>query len=172
MTDQTMATLLEADGKTGLRFVRTLAHPPEKVWRAITESEHLRHWLPCDIVGERATGATVELPFWSEHVEAYDIEEPTLTGEIRVWDPPHVFEWTWDTDHLRWELTPDGDGTVLTFTTWFGEPDRAGVANAGAGYHVCLDQLAELLDTGSVARPLVTVEVGPVEAQYREAILD
>ncbi len=121
MTDPTMATLLEADGRVGLRFVRHLAHPPEKVWRAITESEHLQHWMPCDIVGERRAGATVELPFWPAHVEAYDIEDPILAGEIRVWDPPSVFEWTWASDLLRWELVPDGDGTVLTLTTWFGD---------------------------------------------------
>jgi len=168
MTDPTMATLLEADGRVGLRFVRHLAHAPEKVWRALTDSEHLQHWMPCDIVGERRAGATVELPFWPEHVEAYDIEDPVLAGEIRVWDPPNVFEWTWDSDLLRWELVPDGDGTVLTFTTWFGEPDRAGAANAGAGYHVCLDHLVELLDTGTVAQPLVSTPVAPWEERYRE----
>ena len=78
MTDPTMATLLEADGQVGLRYVRRLAHPPEKVWRALTESEHLRHWLPCDIVGERRAGAPIELPFWPEHVESYGIEDPVL----------------------------------------------------------------------------------------------
>lgn len=89
MTDPAMATLLEADGRVALRFVRRFAHPPEKVWRAITESEHLQHWLPCDIVGERAEGAGVELPFWPAHVEAYGLDmTPSLSGEIQVWQPP------------------------------------------------------------------------------------
>ena len=33
------------DGRWRLRFTRTLEHPPEKVWRAITEPEHLAHWF-------------------------------------------------------------------------------------------------------------------------------
>ena len=40
-----------------LRYVRLLRHSPEKVWAAITRSEHLAHWLPCDILGERRAGA-------------------------------------------------------------------------------------------------------------------
>lgn len=57
-----------------------------------------------------------------DDLEAYGLDmTPSLSGEIRDWDPPKVFEWAWDTDLLRWELVPDGDGTVLTFTTWLGE---------------------------------------------------
>ena len=33
------------DGRWRLRFTRALAHPPEKVWRAITEPEHLASWF-------------------------------------------------------------------------------------------------------------------------------
>jgi hypothetical protein len=41
------------------------------------------------------------------------------------------------------------DGTVLTLTTWPGrEIDTP--RDAAAGYHVCLDQLNELLGTGTV----------------------
>ena len=170
MTDPAMATLLEADGQVGLRFVRHLGHPPEKVWRAITESEHLQHWLPCDIVGERAAGTKVELPFWPEHVEAYGIEStPSLQGEIKVWDPPKTFEWMWDTDRLRWELEPDGVGTTLTFTTWLTDMGHEPWKQA-AGYHVCLDQLAELLDTGSVEHPLVDVATDEWMQTYQTAL--
>ena len=49
-----------------LDYERELAHPPEKAWRAITESEHLRQWFPVDIIGERATGASLRLTFWPE----------------------------------------------------------------------------------------------------------
>jgi uncharacterized protein YndB with AHSA1/START domain len=169
MTDPEMATLLEADGGVALRFVRHLAHPAEKVWRAITESEHLSHWFPADIVGERVSGAAIELRFWPEHIEAYDIEDPSLPGEILVWDPPRRFEWRWDTDVLRFDLAESEGGTTLTFTTWLGDnghPDR----QQAAGYHVCFDQLAELLDTGTVARRLVDVEVEPVQQRYAEML--
>ena len=40
-----------------LTFTRRLAHPREKVWRAVTEPEHLAAWYPQEIVGERRAGA-------------------------------------------------------------------------------------------------------------------
>ena len=40
-----------SDGRWRLRFTRALAHPPEKVWRAITEPEHLAQWFPTTIEG-------------------------------------------------------------------------------------------------------------------------
>lgn len=163
--NQAMGEVLRSDGRWGLRYERRLTHRPEKVWRALTESAHLRHWLPCDIVGERREGAPLELPFWPAQVAKYGIEEPALHGEIRTWDPPRRFVWTWDGDLLDWELTGAGDGTLLTFTTWFGEDDAATAAGAGAGYHVCLDHLAELLDTGAVA-PLVDADVAVWKSRY------
>ena len=172
MTDAAMATVLEADGQVALRFVRHLGHPPEKVWRAITESEHLRHWFPCDIVGPREAGANVELPFWPAQVEAYDLQEqPSLDGEIVVWQPFEVFEWMWSTDRLRFELAPDGGGTTLTFTTWLGEFGH-GVEKTAAGYHVCFDELAELLDTGTVSTPLAEASVAELEQRYAEALAE
>lgn len=82
--------------------------------------------------------------------------------------PPSVFEWTWATDILRWELADADGGTRLRFTTWLG-PDDAGAANTAAGYHVCLDHLETLLDTGTTG-PLVDADVGPWETRYAEAI--
>ena len=38
----TAGTLEDLGGRWRLRFTRELAHPQEKVWRAITEPEHLQ----------------------------------------------------------------------------------------------------------------------------------
>ncbi len=169
-----LGEVVREGGRVGLRYERRLGHSPETVWRALTESDQLRHWLPCDIVGERRAGASLVLPFWPVHVERYDIpaNQVSLTGEIRVWDPPRVFEWTWDTDVLRWELSPEGEGTLLVFTTVIGESHKHDYlpAQTAAGYHVCLDQLMELLDTGSVRTPLVDVPIAALEADYAEVV--
>ena len=170
MTEHTQAptarlgqVLREAD-RVALRYERLLPHPPEKVWRAITESENLRHWFPADIVGERRAGARVSMPFWPESVEqapaemaaaGIDPDDPTLPGEIRSWSPPRLFELIWGDsdgthDVLRFELQPESDSTRLVFTTWLGEPGPAGHAGTGAGYHLCLDKLEVLLDPGFV----------------------
>ena len=70
-----------------------------------------------------------------------------MTGRIRVWDPPHVFEHEWNQQLLkdpeagvvRYELSADGDGTLLRFTH-----RGLGVRNATGflpGTHAFLDRL-------------------------------
>src|SRR5690349_909928 len=56
-------SLEQVAGRWRLRFVRTLAHPPEKVWRALTEPEHLAVWFPTEIHGEREAGAALRFVF-------------------------------------------------------------------------------------------------------------
>jgi uncharacterized protein YndB with AHSA1/START domain len=150
--DPRMGEILRDGDRVGLRFRRRLRHDPDKVWRALTESEHLRYWMPCDVVGERRAGADITLPFWPEHVEAYNIDEPVLRGRIIAWEPPRRFEWTWGGDVLRFELEATDDGTHLTFTTWLEDGDPEAAANTAGGYHVCLDHLERLLDGGAGAK--------------------
>jgi len=153
VTDPLGEVLRDGD-RIGVRYVRHFPHPAERVWRALTESDQLRYWLPCDIIGERRPGAPITLRFWPAQVEKYQIEEPELTGTVEVWAPPSVFQWTWGGDVLRFELVDAGGSTTLTFTTWPEPPDPDGMARAAGGYQVCLEALRTLLDTGS-ARPLV-----------------
>jgi uncharacterized protein YndB with AHSA1/START domain len=150
----TMGEVLRDRDRIGLRFVRHFSHPLERVWRAITESDQLRYWMPCDIVGERRAGADIELPFWPAQVAKYQLEETSLRGSIEVWKPPQIFQWTWGGDVLRFELERGDGETILTFTTWLESPDPDSAGSAAGGYHVCLDQLGLLLDTGA-APPLV-----------------
>jgi uncharacterized protein YndB with AHSA1/START domain len=150
-----------------LEFVRTLRHPVEKVWSAITERQHLHSWLPCDIIGERREGASLQLPFWPEVTAKYGFDDPGLTGMVRVWEPPRVFEWSWDTDIVRFELTDQGPDTILRLRTWVSD-QSAGVVKTGAGYHVCLEHLRRLLDTGA-APPVTASDPTTLEAAYASA---
>jgi uncharacterized protein YndB with AHSA1/START domain len=124
----------DGDGWT-LTFTRRLAHTPEKVWRAVTEPEHLATWFPQEIVGERSPGA--RLRFVSGAGDGFD-------GEMVVFEPPSVIEMMWGSDRLRIELQPDGPGTLLTLSDTFGELGKA--ARDAAGWHECLDRLAAELD--------------------------
>lgn len=121
-----------ADGPR-LRFTRRLQHPPERVWRALTEPAHLAAWFPDRIVVERwVPGA----PLRFEPAEG--VAEP-FDGEVLVVEPPRVLELRWGTDVLRFELAVDGDGCVLTLLDTLDAVGKA--ARDGAGWHVCLDQL-------------------------------
>lgn len=128
--DDDLGTLDPLGDGWRLTFTRRLAHPPEKVWQAVTEPEHLAVWFPDEIVGERRAGAP--LRFVTSGGDGFD-------GEMLVFDPPSVMELAWGTDQLRIELRPDGDGTVLTLTDTFSELGKA--ARDAAGWHECLDRL-------------------------------
>ena len=51
MNEQDLGEIVRDGDLVGLRFVRHYPHPIQRVWRAITESDQLRAWFPCDIVG-------------------------------------------------------------------------------------------------------------------------
>ena len=57
MDDAALGTLTRDGDRWMLTFTRKLAHSREKVWRAVTEPEHLAVWYPQEIVGERRAGA-------------------------------------------------------------------------------------------------------------------
>ncbi|WP_405769972.1 SRPBCC family protein [Actinacidiphila glaucinigra] len=129
MTTDTGETLTTAGGRTALRMERRLAHPPEKVWRALTEPGHLSKWFPSDVEMEPRVGGKVRFPF--RHGEG-----ETMEGEVVEWDPPHVVAYTWDEDVLRWELVPESLGSVLILTHTFA--DRPGAAGFAAGWDACI----------------------------------
>jgi uncharacterized protein YndB with AHSA1/START domain len=129
--------LEQIGGRWRLRFVRRLPHPPEKVWRALTEPAHLEVWFPAEIRGERTTGAALSFVFRAG-------EGPTRDGQMLTYDPPSVLEFRWGDETLRFDLQPDGEGCVLTFVNTFDELGKA--ARDAAGWHVCLDVLGYHLD--------------------------
>ncbi|MGN9786168.1 SRPBCC family protein [Nonomuraea sp. ZG12] len=119
---------IRPDGRTILHLERRLPHPLDKVWRAITQPEHLKHWFPAEMT---IAGDRVSYEFGPD-------------GRVTELDPPRVFAHTWGDDELRWEVRPDGDGSVLVLTHTFG--DRFGAASFAAGWHTCVAALLALLD--------------------------
>lgn len=132
-----------ADGRWQLRFTRTLAHPREKVWRAISEPEHLVHWFPTTIDGERAAGAPLRFSFPAG-------DAPPFDGTMLAFEPPSLMELAWGHDVLRLELEATDGGTRLTLFDVLEDQGKA--ARDGAGWHTCLDGLAAHLAGSGSAR--------------------
>ncbi|MGH3794677.1 MAG: SRPBCC family protein [Pseudonocardiaceae bacterium] len=130
-------TLRTVDGHGVLRIERTLTHPVDKVWRALTEPAHLSRWFPSAMEIDLRAGGTVHFVFPGG-------EAPPMDGTITDLDPPRVFAYTWGDDHLHWELRPSTEGSLLIFTHTFG--DRAGAASFAAGWEVCIDALDMVLN--------------------------
>ncbi len=117
-----------------LRFRRSLAHPRDKVWSALTDDTHLAAWFPTTIEGERVAGAPLRFSF-------RDAEAEPFVGEMLAFVPPTLMELRWADDVIRFDLEPepDGAGCVLHLTVTF--PEHGKAARDAAGWHVCLEQL-------------------------------
>lgn len=141
-----------------LRFERRYAHPVEEVWKAVSEPEGLRQWFPAAVTIELRAGAPMTFTFPGEG-------EP-MRGRVTEVDPPRLLEFLWEDDRLRFELEPDGDGTLFRLVHHLAS--KPGAAKVAAGWHVCLDHLDELLETGSSEQPGTepTPEHRALEQQY------
>jgi uncharacterized protein YndB with AHSA1/START domain len=134
--------VLTLDGEEALlTFVRHFPYPVETVWSAIADPEQRAAWFGRTVVEGRAGGVINTVPTGP----ANPVQDKRMTGRILVWDPPHVLEHEWrqaiaEDSVVRYELAPDGDGTVLTFThRGLGVPTAK---EYGPGTHAYLDRLA------------------------------
>ena len=127
-----------------LRYARELGHPPERVWRALTERAELERWFPTGVEGEWRVGARLSLPFRGDAF-------PAMDGTVLQAREPEVLEFRWGPDTLLFRLTPGGIGTHLEFVVGLEELGKA--ARDGAGWHEALDLLETCLD-GDAPWPL------------------
>lgn len=121
-----------------LILVRELRHPPERVWQALTEPEHLREWAPFEVDGNFDTAGAVVKVTW---VATGSVTEAQVTRA----DAPRVLEF----QNIRWELDAVGAGTRLTL--WHSIPPRY-IAWGAAGWQICLDVLERMLGGDPIGR--------------------
>lgn len=136
---------IRKDGeKWTLIVVRDLRHPPEKVWKALTEPEHLRAWAPFDT--DRSLGAVGPAKLSTVGMPTPQISETQVKRAVA----PQLLEYSWGDNDMRWELEPlDDGGTRLTL--WH-NIDRGFISMGAAGWHICLDVLDRLLADHPIGR--------------------
>ena len=142
---------IEQSGPNGeqwaLVLVRTLSHAPPKVWKALTDPEQLRQWAPFDASRNLGTVGTATLT---------TVGTPSpMVSESRITraDAPHLLEFSWGGQEIRWKLEPQGKGTRLTL--WH-NIDRRFIAMGAAGWHVCLD----VMDRSLAGQPIGRLVAG------------
>ncbi len=111
---------IEVEGeKATLIFRRLLRHPPEVVWKALTDPKELRVWFQATATIEGRVGGRVNLvqgPYRAH-----------MTGHVRAWEPPRLLEFDAHVAPqerlpeavdgvIRWELFPRAGGTLLVLT--------------------------------------------------------
>lgn len=136
---------LTVDGdRAVLTFERRLPFPIEAVWSAIADPEERRQWFGATTIEAREGGRIEMVPTGPP----LPPDRMRMTGRILVWDPPHVLEHEWkqpiiddgsQDSIVRYELSADGAGTLLTFThRGLGVRDASGFLG---GTHAYLDRL-------------------------------
>ncbi|WP_219471810.1 SRPBCC family protein [Nonomuraea rhizosphaerae] len=116
----------DPEDKRAIRLDQFLAHPPAKVWRALTEPELVARWLmPNDfqaVVGHRFTFTTkpVESTGFEGvvHCQVLELEPEKL---LRIsWSDGRNADWT-----VTWRLEGEGRGTRLFLDHEGFDPDDA-----------------------------------------------
>lgn len=146
----------DGDGWTVI-FVRELHHPPERVWRALTDPDELRAWSPFDSDRDLSTVGEATLS-----TAGTDGEQEPAT--VRRAEAPRLLEYSWGADLLRWELEPTAaGGTRLTLR--HSMQDRSWLPKVIAGWHICMDVLEQALSGNRIGRI-----VGPAAKQWWEPL--
>ncbi|MDD7970814.1 SRPBCC family protein [Roseinatronobacter alkalisoli] len=118
---------------------RILEHPPEKVWRALTQEHLIREWLmACDFEPQVGHGFALNAP-WG-----------TITCEVLEIEPHKTLSYSWQAQGLEsvvtWTLTKAGSGTHLRMVqTGFGPDQEQAYRGATAGWTRFLDKLEQVV---------------------------
>ncbi|MDQ6438207.1 SRPBCC domain-containing protein [Mesorhizobium sp. LHD-90] len=96
---------------------RQIPHPPEKIWRALTQSHLIEEWL-------------MKTDFRPDEGSRFNLSADwgAVEGKVLAADPHRTLSYTWDTKDLRsvitWTLTPTPTGTVLRMEQSGFRPDQ------------------------------------------------
>lgn len=132
--------------KFEIAFERVYPHPPEKVWRALTDPTALGQWLMetnfAPEVGRKFT-------MWCNDGEG---GTDTYVCTLLEYNPPNRMLWSWVLDgsqhqgdtFVEFKVVPVASGTKVTITHT-GDRDPETIEKFKGGWQYKLDQLGTLL---------------------------
>lgn len=140
--------MTDAPGTKSIVVERTVPHPINKVWRALTAPDLIEEWLmPNDfapVVGHRFTFRARPIPGWSG----------VTNCEVLTVDEPHQLSYRWgdgtESDSglrtvVTWTLTPVPEGTHIRMEhAGFRPQDEQGYRGMGGGWPHVLERLGEV----------------------------
>lgn len=156
--------LIDLGGRRAVRFRRRYPVSRAELWSAITDPERTARWAFRTVLEPRSGGAL-----------RFDYGEGgSAEGTVLEWREPSVLEYEWDTDgempwRVRFELTEDGEGTLLTFDHLL--PDATN-PDFAAGWHWHLDRLAVLVGGGDPPAVESDEHFEALQRQYQAAFTD
>ncbi|NVP58069.1 SRPBCC family protein [Mycoplana rhizolycopersici] len=118
---------------------RELPHPPEKIWRALTQPQLIEEWLMKNEF-KPAVG----------HAFSLRADWGTVECKVRTVEPNRTLSYTWDATPLEsivtWTLTPTATGTMLRMEqTGFRQDQPMFYGGAKMGWPKFIDKLEDVL---------------------------
>jgi uncharacterized protein YndB with AHSA1/START domain len=103
--------MTEPAASRSLVIEREIAHPPEKIWRALTQGALIEEWLMKNdfqpVIGHRFSFRSTPVPGW----------DGVIDSEVLVIEPNSRLSYSWGTmgtmSVVTWTLTPTKAGTHL-----------------------------------------------------------
>ena len=138
--------MTEADTEGAVLVERTMPHPAEKIWRALTQAPLIEDWLMQNdfqpVVGHRFQLRAAPMPHWNGVVEC----------EVLAVEPGRRLAYRWDTADaagapglrtvVTWTLTPVEGGTrVRMEQSGFRPADEGNYRGAAYGWPRFLEGL-------------------------------
>ena len=119
---------------------REMPHPPEKVWRALTQSALIGEWLMKN-----------DFQPVVDHRFTLSADWGAVDCQVRVDQPDKVLSYTWEAYGLEsvvtWTLTPTGTGTIVRVEqTGFRPDQKQAYHGAKAGWPNFFDGLERVLE--------------------------
>jgi len=134
-----------AESTRTLVIERVFPHPPEKLWRAFTESPLIAQWLVKNdfepMVGRKFQFRADPMPSW----------DGIIDGEVLIVEPLKQLSYSWSSAGLNsvvlWILTPAERGTHVRMEQSGFRPDQdAAYKGATYGWQRFLGTLERVLD--------------------------
>lgn len=124
------------------RYERHLKHSVKEVWSYLTDNDKLPQWFSELRVDELREGGVIKFDMGDGTFEEMKIIELKMHS---------VLEYTWGEDIVRFELSQEQDGCSLVLIEKI-HTITDHTPRDLAGWHVCLDVIAVLLDRKTIDR--------------------
>lgn len=141
----TMHDETEQSQSESISFEFDLRHPPEKVWRALTDPELLAEWL-LPVIGFKPEPGTA----FTYKTQAYPGWDGTVNCRMLEMEPQRKLSYTWSVPFLdtvvAFTLMPTASGTRLSLVQSGFKPDqKREFGGARYGWKMMGDRLVDLL---------------------------
>ena len=123
---------------------RELSHPPEKIWRALTQGALIKEWLMDNdfqpVVGHKFNFRAPPMPKWNGIIDS----------EVLVIEPHKKLSYSWGSMGLEsvvvWTLVPTKGGTLVRMEQSGFRPDQeANYQGANYGWQKFIAALEQVL---------------------------